>query len=335
MDAMSRPNDTREPLPFALMGDTSIPPYDCRKCHMPVGRLMSRCPSCGSMWTIAAKPKTVRADDAERTAAVLSSTNATESDVPRVSTGFAWLDPVFGGGLDQGIAVGSINLLWGEAGLGKTTLLMQLARHVGTDRVLLVQSEQPAAAVMSTIARLGAKRAGFDVVATDDVKRAVDVIKSQPYGLVIIDSLQGLCDTGHESGPGSVSQGRRIGRRLVSLAHDRGITMLITNHVISSGRQAGGTYNVHGVDGTFELSGDIADPNGVRVLRTLKNRNGGPRIARMRMTERGLEHAPEVAKVAPAASAGATIAERNAPPVGASAALSPPERTRGSSKKAG
>lgn len=264
-------------------------PFRCRKCLSPYERRYQRCPCCAGNFTIVPLGQ---AEQKRLRAAAVSSLDATVSDVPRVTTGWPSLDEVFGGG----VAVGSTGLIWGPAGIGKTTLLLQLAARIAFDRTLVVQSEQPQSAVMSTVARLRIARKGFDVVATDELNEATRVIANGGYQFVVIDSLQMLTDTSLDSVEGSIRQGRRVGRALTRLAQRHGITMLISNHVLASGRQAGGTFNVHGVDGTFEYTGDLRDEQGIRWVQCLKNRHGGSgRKARLRMGPKGLEEFPEKA----------------------------------------
>jgi len=222
---------------------------------------------------------------------IMSSIDAVVSDVPRISTGWATLDEVFGGG---GIAVGSTSLVWGEGGIGKTTLLLQLAASVPIERSLVVQTEQSLQTTASTLARIGARRRGLDLAATDDLSEVRRVIERGRYEFVIVDSLQMLVDEETDSAAGSIKQGRRVGRALVRLAQLHKITMIISNHVLSSGRQAGGTFNVHGVDATFEYTGDLRAKDGVRWVQCLKNRNGpSGGKARLRMGAKGLEEFPE------------------------------------------
>lgn len=277
--------DSSEPAVFEER--PLVTPFRCRKCLAHCEMRVRRCPACRGTYTVVplsqTEQKRVRVE-------VLSSTDATVVDAPRVSTGWPSLDAIFGGG----IAVGSTNLIWGEPGIGKTTLLLQLAAAIGFERSLVIQSEQPAAAVMSTVARLGIARRGFDVVVTDDLADTVRVVERGHYQFVVVDSLQMLTDTSLESFAGSIKQGRRVGRTLVRLAHRHNVTMVISNHVLASGRQAGGTFNVHGMDGTFEYSGDLRSTDGVRYVQCLKNRHGGSgRKARLRMGAKGLEEFPE------------------------------------------
>lgn len=266
--------------------------YICRKCHEPHDALARRCPSCGGHYTLRAQRKVADLADAQPIVAT-SSTAAVAADPPRTSTGIESVDTVFGGG---GIVDGSVNMCWGLGGSGKSTLLVQIAACAAFGPALLAQSEQPESVVMSTIARLGAKRPGFDVVATADPEAAMRVMEAKRYRLVVVDSLQDYAEGGR-----NIGKLQRVGRGFTALARRIGATMLIVSHSIGTGKQAGGEANVHGVDATFEVTGDLSDEHGARFFRVLKNRFGGSgRTARFKMSDHGLVPWPEETREAKA-----------------------------------
>jgi len=197
-----------------------------------------------------------------------------EDPVERLETGIGELDRVLGGG----IVPGSVVLVGGEPGVGKSTLLLQLsgAMAAAGRRVLVVTAEESAAQVGMRAARLGVDRDEVLLLAEDDVERALASAEAAKPDLVVIDSIQAVASPDVSSAPGSVSQVRETAARLVRFAKGRGVAVVIIGHVTKDGGLAGPKLLEHLVDVVMYLEGD-AD-RGFRALRSLKNRFGATHV---------------------------------------------------------
>ncbi|HVL80199.1 MAG TPA: DNA repair protein RadA, partial [Actinomycetota bacterium] len=187
----------------------------------------------------------------------------------RSPTGVDEADRVLGGGL----ARGSIVLLAGEPGIGKSTLTLQIALNAGRDReVLLVCGEEGPRQVRARAERIGAVTPGVRTLSDPSLSAVDAAVASGVYELVFIDSIQTLYDPEIASAPGSVSQVRECGARLARTARETGTTLLFVGHVTKDGSVAGPRVLEHLVDVVCSFEGDRS--GGVRVLRALKNRFG-------------------------------------------------------------
>ncbi len=233
---------------------------------------MGFCPGCGS-------PEPLVESAASRTVAgpvpeAVPVSRLHEDPVERLETGIGELDRVLGGG----IVPGSVVLVGGEPGVGKSTLLLQLsgAMAAAGRRVLVVTAEESAAQVGMRAARLGVDRDEVLLLAEDDVERALASAEAAKPDLVVIDSIQAVASPDVSSAPGSVSQVRETAARLVRFAKGRGIAVVIIGHVTKDGGLAGPKLLEHLVDVVMYLEGD-AD-RGFRALRSLKNRFGATHV---------------------------------------------------------
>lgn len=188
----------------------------------------------------------------------------------RLSTSIGELDRVLGGGLVHGSAI----LIGGDPGVGKSTLLLQLAARM-SDRVqaVYVSAEETVSQVQLRGRRLDLAGAAVRIVATSDALAVGDAIAGMPAGsLVVIDSLQTM-DSGEGGSPGGVAQVKACATILVSAAKYAGVTLVLVNHVAKDGTLAGPNLIKHMVDVTLHLEPDHA--SGVlRLLRASKNRFG-------------------------------------------------------------
>jgi DNA repair protein RadA/Sms len=191
-------------------------------------------------------------------------------DVVRVSTGMAELDRVLGGGL----VTGSVILVGGEPGVGKSTLLLQAAGTLaGSGRQVLVASaEESTQQVGLRGRRIGVEGEGVLLLAEDDADRIIEVAAESKPDLVIVDSIQtvGVPEIG--SSPGSVTQVRECAARLIRFAKQHGVPIVIVGHVTKEGGLAGPKMLEHMVDVVLSLEGD--PDRGFRALRSFKNRFG-------------------------------------------------------------
>jgi DNA repair protein RadA/Sms len=208
-----------------------------------------------------------------------------DGDGHRATSGMAELDRVLGGG----VVTGSLVLIGGDPGIGKSTLLLQvsgeLARRAGP--VLYVSGEESAGQVKLRADRLGAPPEGLYFVAETDLQAVeVHVAALQPR-VLIVDSIQTVYMPGLESAPGSVSQVRECGARLMALAKGRGIATFLVGHVTKEGAIAGPRVLEHLVDTVLYFEGQ--QHHAYRVLRAVKNRFGSTNeIGVFEMGPRGL-----------------------------------------------
>src|SRR5450759_4911201 len=209
---------------------------------------------------------------------------------PRRPLAWGELNRVLGGG----IVPGSLVLVGGEPGVGKSTLLMHAAAQVAQrgDRVLYVSGEESAQQIRMRAHRLGALESGIFLLAENDLDVICDAISAGPPALVIIDSIQTVTDAGFEGSAGSVTQVRESAARLMRLAKEVGVPIFLVGHVTKEGAIAGPRVLKHIVDTVLYLEGDRRQE--LRVLRAMKNRFGSAEeIGVFAMGEAGLEEVPD------------------------------------------
>lgn len=210
---------------------------------------------------------------------------AADDSVARISTGIADVDAVLGGG----ILPAGVLLLAGQPGIGKSTLLLQIAAHVAsTQSVLYASGEESAAQVKLRAARLGAE-AGDDLafVASTSADDIGATIRSGKYALAIIDSIQTLSLAEITSAPGTVSQITNSSNVIIRAAKDSGAAVILVGHVTKEGSIAGPKVLEHLVDVVLQFEGDRY--GGFKVVRAVKNRYGSTSEAAIfEMDDKGL-----------------------------------------------
>ncbi len=217
----------------------------------------------------------------------------TELDVdaaPRRALSWGELNRVLGGG----IVPGSLVLVGGEPGVGKSTLLMHAAQQVaaGGGKVLYATGEESPQQVRMRAQRLGAMEAGILLMAENDLDAICEAIRSEAPHLAIVDSIQTVIDAGFEGSAGSVTQVRESAGRLMRLAKEVGVPIFLVGHVTKEGAIAGPRVLEHIVDTVLYLEGDRRQE--LRVLRAMKNRFGSAEeIGVFAMGEGGLEEVPD------------------------------------------
>lgn len=212
---------------------------------------------------------------------------------PRLHTGIAELDRVLGGG----IVPGSVVLIGGDPGIGKSTLMLQAAGAMGAAapqarRVLYVSSEESAEQVRLRAARLGVDRAtNLFVLADTNLARIVEQTRKLLPHILVIDSVQMIYKADLDASPGSIAQLRRCCAELVYLAKLSGIAIVLVGHVTKNGQLAGPRLLEHLVDAVLYFEGDRYHAH--RVLRGVKNRFGTTlEIGIFEMTGAGLREMP-------------------------------------------
>lgn len=220
----------------------------------------------GGQFTAARTTETVRggiAREAARLGDVVATTDA------RMSTGLSELDRVFGGG----VVAGSVTLLGGEPGIGKSTIALMACSAIAERglKALYVSGEESAAQVKMRAERLKAGSRVLFLGLTDVADIAATVAKERP-AIVVIDSVQTLTIADNPADAGAVSQVRGAASTLVQVAKSSNVPMIIIGHVTKDGNVAGPKTLEHLVDAVFSFEGERSHP--LRVLRALKNRFG-------------------------------------------------------------
>jgi DNA repair protein RadA/Sms len=284
----------------------------CQECGFQTSGYLGRCTECGKWGTVVeeliAEPEPVKSTvkrahslQREQRAAAASFGDAgpspssagpmplydlhtNESQMARISTGLQALDEVLGGGF----VPGSVILLAGDPGIGKSTLLLQVSNNVAEKhKVLYVSGEESASQVKLRAERLGVKRANVLACAEQDVMEIREHILNSGVRLAIVDSIQAIFHPQIGSAPGSVSQVRETANMLVGVAKAQDVTTIIVGHVTKDGSIAGPRVLEHMVDVVLHFEGDRSRQ--VRLLKTPKNRFGSTQeIAVFKMTEQGL-----------------------------------------------
>jgi DNA repair protein RadA/Sms len=265
--------------------------YRCAACGAQSPRWQGQCPSCrewNTLEAVSVARKTsapVGADAAQDRPRLLEDLEA--EDLAARTSGMGSLDALLGSGLVPGAAI----LLGGEPGIGKSTLLLQLAgcqARLGHTAVYL-SGEESLPQLKGRAERLGLLGPGLMALATNRVEDALAVLDDPaPPELLIVDSVQTLASPLAEGIPGSVSQVRAVSGELVEKTKKTGTTLILVGHVTKDGQIAGPKLLEHMVDTVLYLEGDRKHFS--RILRVLKNRFGpSDELVVFTMKERGLE----------------------------------------------
>lgn len=206
----------------------------------------------------------------------------------RISSGSGELDRVLGGG----IVKGSLVLCGGEPGIGKSTLLLQVAKYAANnDKVLYVSGEESDKQIKLRAERLNAVSDSLYVLNETDLEAIIDAIELLNPSLVIADSIQTLYSANLTSAPGSVGQVRECTLKFMELAKSKGITVFIVGHVTKEGAIAGPRVLEHMVDCVLYFEGERHQS--YRIVRAVKNRFGSTNeIGVFEMTDTGLKDVP-------------------------------------------
>lgn len=276
--------------------------YVCQSCGASVLRWEGQCRTCGEWNTLV--ETVVREPDRPRPAvgapaggsAPMPLSHAGDAAPIRAAVGIGELDRVLGGGL----VAGSVVLLGGEPGIGKSTLLLQVAAGIAaTGGVLYATGEESPGQVRLRAQRLGLTtgRVGDSVrvVAETGVGRIGDLAREERPALLVVDSVQTAASEELDGPPGSVGQVREVALRLMELAKGEGIPVVLVGHVTKDGTLAGPKTLEHLVDVVLSIEGDRS--GGLRLLRAAKNRFGSTEeVGVFEMGERGLAEVADPAR---------------------------------------
>ena len=259
--------------------------YRCSDCGASEAKWVGRCASCGTWGSIV--------EEVARTTLRATAPGAGPRPLHLVATGgtscqptgVAELDRVLGGGL----VPGSVTLLGGEPGIGKSTLLLQVLASLADSGgpCLLVSAEESAPQVRIRAGRLGAVPEGLLVLAETSLPAILDAIDSCRPTVCVIDSIQTVLDPDVGSAPGSVAQVRECAHALTRVAKERGIAVVLVGHVTKDGSLAGPRVLEHVVDTVLSFEGDRH--HALRLLRAVKHRYGATgELGLFEMTELGM-----------------------------------------------
>ncbi len=246
--------------------------HRCAECGHEVAKWVGRCPECqawGSIETIGANPAGRIAAGAPTTAA----RPIAEVDVHAARarpTGVTELDRVLGGGLVPGAVV----LLAGEPGVGKSTLLLEVAHRYATtgSRALYVTGEESVGQVRLRAERTSALHGELYLAAESDLAAVLGHLDAIRPGLLVVDSVQTMACAEAEGSPGGVSQVRTVATALITAAKERGLPVVLVGHVTKDGSVAGPRVLEHLVDVVLQFEGERAST--LRLVRGVKNRFG-------------------------------------------------------------
>lgn len=263
--------------------------FVCTNCGAVLSAWAGRCPQCGE-WNSIQEEVVVDglSSGRKQTGRILQTErldNSAVTDAPRLQTSIPEIDDVFGGG----IVAGSVNLLAGQPGIGKSTLLMQMAHSIAKDLpVLYVSGEESAHQVGLRANRLGTTDNDLQFVSSTSADDIAATIGDGSYKLVIVDSIQSIVLDAVSSAAGSVSQITNCAHVLSGAAKNTGTALVIVGHVTKEGAIAGPKVLEHAVDVVLQLEGDRY--GGFKVLRAVKNRFGSTSEAGIfEMVDNGLK----------------------------------------------
>lgn len=263
--------------------------YICSECGYESPKWYGKCPGCGEWNTM---NEELPASSIRRSSANLSSVNQvmalgeiTEDVEKRMSTGIKEFDRVLGGG----IVLGSLVLISGDPGIGKSTILLQMCEYLGkSKKILYVSGEESANQIKMRANRLGVTTDKLFVLPQTDVGIIVDAIKSEKPDIVIVDSIQTMVYDEINSSAGSVTQVRECTNIFMHTAKGLGIPIFVVGHVNKDGAIAGPKVLEHIVDTVLYFEGE--KNYSYRILRGAKNRFGSTNeIGVFEMTGEGLK----------------------------------------------
>ena len=248
--------------------------FSCSQCGCQSPKWLGKCPDCNAWNTMVEEHQSPSPGSRGRALTGLKNSPLPISQVPpqtevRRSCGIGELDRVLGGGL----VPGSLVLIGGDPGIGKSTLLLQAMQHLaGQGPVLYVSGEESAAQTRLRGERLGVNAPSLLVLAENSLEEILSHVDQLKPQAVVVDSIQTVWTQALESAPGSVSQVRESAGRLMLLAKGSGVPIFLVGHVTKDGALAGPRVLEHMVDTVLYFEGDRGHP--YRILRAVKNRFG-------------------------------------------------------------
>ena len=267
--------------------------YTCTECGIQAGKWNGQCGDCGAWNTLEetvisisskAGPRSSRFQGYAGEIAVQSLTEVSPEQQTRFSIGISELDRVLGGG----VVPGSVILIGGDPGIGKSTILQQALAELGkTLKPLYITGEESLQQVSMRAHRLGLDTTDIRLLSETCVEKIIDVAQKEKPQVMVVDSIQTVFTELLQSAPGSVAQVRDSAAQLVRYAKQTGTVLFLVGHVTKEGALAGPRVLEHMVDTVLYFEGDSSSP--YRVIRAVKNRFGAVNeLGVFAMTEKGL-----------------------------------------------
>jgi DNA repair protein RadA/Sms len=266
--------------------------YVCQSCGFQSPRWLGKCPNCGE-WNSLTEERIVPEPSVKRESPGISTgepprpiTDISVDGKERLQCGIGEFDRVVGGG----IVLGSVILIGGDPGIGKSTLVLQVLDGLARlgRKVLYVSGEESARQTKMRAERLGVEASDLLVLCETALDQILESIRQTGPSAVAIDSVQTVFAADLQSAPGSISQVRETSNRIIATAKSMGLPVLLIGHVTKEGSIAGPRVLEHMVDTVLYFEGDAG--HAYRVLRAVKNRFGSTNeIGVFEMKDRGLE----------------------------------------------
>ena len=263
--------------------------FVCNECGSESPKWMGKCPECGQWNTLIEEVEQKESHIKQRLMGVLSKPESlleiTDNIEERLSTSNSELDRVLGGG----IVKGSLVLVGGDPGIGKSTLLLQIANNIGNKgrRVLYISGEESTAQIKLRAFRMDIRSGNIFLVSENNTQNVEIYVRDMKPDILVVDSIQTMYNPEISSAPGSVSQVREATQGLMKIAKQDGIATFIVGHVTKQGAIAGPRVLEHMVDTVLYFEGETH--MSYRVLRAVKNRFGSTNeIGIFEMGDKGL-----------------------------------------------
>ncbi|MDE6840588.1 MAG: DNA repair protein RadA [Oscillospiraceae bacterium] len=269
--------------------------FYCTQCGNEVLKWQGRCPACGEWNTIVEQPaaEAKKKSQASGSAGLGGRRPRPMAEVEavdelRFNTGMNELDRVLGGGAVKG----SLVLVGGAPGIGKSTLMLQICDNLCRfSNVLYVSGEESERQIKLRAQRLGIRDEGLYLFSETNLDDIVSAVQEQKPDILIVDSIQTIYNGGSNASPGSVAQVKECTMALMHLAKGMGVTVLVVGHINKEGSLAGPKVLEHMVDCVLHFEGE--EHNSYRILRAAKNRFGATNeIGVFEMMDRGLMEVP-------------------------------------------
>ncbi len=263
--------------------------YFCSDCGYESPKWLGKCPGCGEWNTFVEEKVSAKPGKSARKGLVRSSTPVRLSEIEvkeemRVKMPSSELNRVLGGGL----VAGSLTLIGGEPGIGKSTLLLQNILSIRNRRILYVSGEESASQLKLRADRLGKISEDTFILCETNLDNIFTQIENVSPSLIVVDSIQTICSSEIESAAGSVSQVRECAASLLRYAKESGVPIILVGHINKDGAIAGPKVLEHIVDTVLQFEGDRQYL--YRILRSIKNRFGSTNeIGIYEMAQKGLK----------------------------------------------
>lgn len=276
-----------------------ITAFYCKECGYESGKWLGQCPGCQAWNSFVEAPKASKKESGRAAVSSFSPARAyamhevSMEESRRIPTGMAEFDRVLGGG----IVPGSLVLIGGDPGIGKSTILLEVLRNLSAEghKVLYISGEESLQQVKMRAERLSADLSGVRLASETDLDQVERLIQEEKPEVAVIDSIQTMYRENVDSAPGSVTQVRESTNVLLGIAKRDCVSIFIVGHVTKEGTVAGPRMLEHMVDTVLYFEGDRFQS--YRVIRAVKNRFGATNeVGVFEMTGEGLKEVPNPAE---------------------------------------